>query len=76
MGKRKKAEVEVTPKKKKRRPLRKLFFLTVVGGGAALAYSKDLRAAVLDKLFGSEKEFSYTPPAGESQDSSSTEGGA
>ncbi|HTW13137.1 MAG TPA: hypothetical protein VME01_10360 [Solirubrobacteraceae bacterium] len=57
---------EVTkPKKKKRRPLRKLFFLGVVGGGAALAYSKDLRTAVLDKLFGSEKEFSYTPPAGE-----------
>jgi len=64
MAKRKKDE-EVKPKKKKRRPLRKLFFLTIVGGGAALAYSKDLRTAVLDKLFGSEKEFSYTPPAGD-----------
>ena len=64
MSKRKKAAEEVKPKKKKRR-LRKLFFLTVIGGGAAMAYSKDLRSKVLDKLFGAEKEFTYSAPGGD-----------
>lgn len=67
MFKHKQAEEEVKPKKKrKKRRLRKLLFLTVLGGGGALAYSKDLRSMVLDKLFGSEKEFSYSAPAGDS----------
>jgi hypothetical protein len=64
MSKRKKAAEEAKPKKKKRR-LRKLFFLTIIGGGAAMAYSKDLRSKVLDKLFGAEKEFDYSAPAGD-----------
>ena len=64
--KKKKTEEEIKAKKKKRRT-RKLFLLTVLGGGgAALAYSKNLRTTVLDKLFGAEKEFNYTPPAGDS----------
>ena len=64
MSKRKKAAEEVKPKKKKRR-LRKLFFLTVVGGVGAMAYSKDLRSKVLDRLFGAEKEFNYSAPSGD-----------
>jgi hypothetical protein len=63
MAKRKKDAVEVKPKKKKRR-LRKLFFLAIIGGGVALARSEGLRSTVLDKLFGAEKEFEYTAPAG------------
>jgi hypothetical protein len=62
MLKRKKDE-DVKPKKKKKRRVRKLLFLTIVGGGAALAYNKDLRGKVLDKLFGAEKEFNYSAPA-------------
>ncbi|MGH2843906.1 MAG: hypothetical protein ACRDKL_10015 [Solirubrobacteraceae bacterium] len=65
MAKRKKDE-EAQPKKKKKRRLRKLFFLTVVGGGAAMTYSKDLRSKVLDKLFGAEKEYTYSAPSGDS----------
>lgn len=65
MAKRKKAETETEtgkkPKRKKRR-LRKLFFLTIVGGGVALAVSSDLRSKLLDKLFGAENEFQYSPP--------------
>ena len=64
MAKRKKDAEEVKPKKKKCR-LRKFFFLAVVGGGAALARSEKLRSTVLDKLFGAEKEFNYSPPVGE-----------
>jgi hypothetical protein len=63
MAKRKQDAEEVKPKKKKR--LRKLLFLALVGGGVALVKSEGLRSAVLDKLFGTEKEFSYSPPAGD-----------
>lgn len=70
MFKRKESAAEVKPepkkKKKKKKRLRKLLLLGVVGGGAALAYSKDLRSKLLDKLFGSEKEFNYSAPAGDS----------
>ena len=65
MAKRKQAETEIETGKKhkrKRRPLRKLLFLSVVGGGVALAVSSDLRSKVLDKLFGAENEFQYSPP--------------
>jgi hypothetical protein len=68
MAKRKQDPEEVKPKpkpKKKKRRLRKLFFLAIVGAGVALARSEDLRSTVLDKLFGAEKEFSYSPPAGD-----------
>ncbi len=64
MAKRKKEAEEVKPKKKKRR-LRKLLLLSIVGGGAALARSESLRSKVLDKLFGAEKEFNYSAPAGD-----------
>lgn len=49
------------PAKPKRRVGRKLFVL-LVGAGAALALSESLRSKVLDKLFGAEEEFEYTPP--------------
>jgi hypothetical protein len=65
MAKRKKDVEEVKPKKRKKRRLRKLFFLAIVGGGVALARSEELRSTVLDKLFGAEKEFNYSPPAGD-----------
>ena len=65
MAKRKKAETEIEtgkkPKRKKHR-VRKLFFLTVLGSGVALAVSSDLRSKLLDKLFGAENEFQYSPP--------------
>ena len=65
MAKRKKDVEEVKPKKRKKRRLRKLFFLAIVGGGVALARSEELRSTVLDKLFGAEKEFNYSPPPGD-----------
>lgn len=66
MAKRKQDVEEAKPKKKKKkRRLRKLFFLAIVGGGVALARSEELRSTVLDKLFGAEKEFNYSPPAGD-----------
>jgi hypothetical protein len=65
VAKRKKDVEEIKPKKKNRR-LRKLLFLAVVGGGAVFVRSEDLRAKVLDKLFGAEKEFNYSAPAGDS----------
>jgi hypothetical protein len=49
--------------RKGRRFGRKIFIL-VLGGGLALAGSEELRSKVLDKLFGAEEEFEYTPPAG------------
>jgi hypothetical protein len=49
--------------RKGRRFGRKVFIL-VLGGGLALVASEDLRSKVLDKLFGAEEEFEYTPPAG------------
>lgn len=72
MSKRKQEAEKAKPKKKKRR-LRKLFFLAIIGGGVALARSEDLRSTVLDKLFGAEKEFNYTPPAGDSTTGSTPE---
>jgi hypothetical protein len=65
MAKRKQAETEnETGKKRKRkkRPLRRLLFLSIVGGGVALLASSSLRSKVLDKLFGAENEFQYSPP--------------
>jgi hypothetical protein len=65
MAKRKQAETEnetVKKRKRKKRPLRQLLFLSIVGGGVALAASASLRSKVLDKLFGAENEFQYSPP--------------
>jgi hypothetical protein len=45
-------------KRKKRRPGRTLLVL-LVGFGLALALSEDLRAKLLDALFGKEEEFDY-----------------
>jgi hypothetical protein len=47
--------------KKGRKRGRKLMIL-VLGGGLALVGSEDLRSKVLDKLFGAEEEFEYSPP--------------
>jgi hypothetical protein len=55
---------EPEPKRKKRRVTR-LFSLVILGAAAALAASEGARGKVLDALFGSEEEFSYTPPQGD-----------
>jgi hypothetical protein len=47
--------------KKGRKRGRKLMIL-VLGGGLALVGSENLRSKVLDKLFGAEEEFEYSPP--------------
>lgn len=66
MSKRKSKESTAEkPKKRRLRTLRRMLSLGVVGGGAALAISEDLRNKVLDKLFGAEEEFQYTPPTAE-----------
>jgi hypothetical protein len=65
MAKRKQAKFENETGKKskrKRRPLGRLLFLSVAGAGLALATSSSLRSKVLDKLFGAENEFQYSPP--------------
>jgi hypothetical protein len=65
MAKRKQAEIHDEPEtksKRKKRPLRRLLFLTIVGGGIALVVSPSLRSKALDKLFGAENEFQYSPP--------------
>jgi hypothetical protein len=65
MAKRKQAETEIETgkkRKRKRHPLRKLIFLSIVGGGVALVVSPSLRSKLLDKLFGAENEFQYSPP--------------
>jgi hypothetical protein len=55
---------ESKPKKGKRlRRVRRLLGLSVIGGGAAIAFSESVRSKVLDKLFGAEEEFQYSPPA-------------
>jgi len=41
----------------------RLFGLAILAAGAALAFSKGLREKALDKLFGAEEQFDYTPPA-------------
>jgi hypothetical protein len=55
------------PKRKKQkkglRLGRKLVFV-LIATGVALGVSEGLRSKVLDKLFGAEEEFQYTPPAG------------
>lgn len=65
MGKRKskKSEGESKPRKQRRKRCRKLLLLVASGGAAALALSGSLRNKALDKLFGSEEQFEYTPPA-------------
>jgi hypothetical protein len=54
------------PKRRRRkaRGVARLLIVAGAGGGAALAVNEQLRSKVLDKLFGSEEEFQYTPPAG------------
>jgi len=64
MSKRKSKESQAAkPKKRRFRTLVRLMCLGVIAGGVALATSEDLRNKVLDKLFGAEEEFQYTPPA-------------
>lgn len=41
----------------------RFFGLAVLAGAAALVFSKSLREKALDKLFGAEEQFDYTPPA-------------
>jgi hypothetical protein len=48
------------PKKKKRGGIGRKLFVLVLAGGLAVALSSDLRAKVLDALFGAEEEFDYT----------------
>lgn len=63
MSKRKSKKSEAEKPKKRGRRIRRLLFLVIVGGGVALALSEDLRNKALDKLFGAEEEFQYSPPA-------------
>lgn len=53
------------PKRRRRkaRNVARLVLVAGAGGGAALAVNEKMRSKVLDKLFGSEEEFQYTPPA-------------
>ncbi|MGI8902822.1 MAG: hypothetical protein ACR2IP_04020 [Solirubrobacteraceae bacterium] len=54
------------PKRKRSRRLvtaPRVLVLVGVGAGGAVAASEKLRSKVLDKLFGAEEEFEYTPPA-------------
>jgi hypothetical protein len=55
------AEAPRKAAKRGRKRGRKLMIL-VLGGGLALVGSEDLRSKVLDKLFGAEEEFEYSPP--------------
>jgi hypothetical protein len=48
------------PKRKRRGGIGRKLFVLVIAGGLALALSSDLRAKVLDALFGAEEEFDYT----------------
>jgi hypothetical protein len=53
------------PKKNARKGFRlgRKLLIAGVGGGLALVASESLRSKVLDKLFGAEEEFEYSPPA-------------
>ncbi|MGH2875332.1 MAG: hypothetical protein ACRDLV_03660, partial [Solirubrobacteraceae bacterium] len=55
-----------TPKQRKRKGMRlgRKLLVAMIGAAVALAASESLRSKVLDKLFGAEEEFTYTPPAG------------
>jgi hypothetical protein len=48
------------PKRRRRGGIGRKLFVLVVAAGLALALSSDLRAKVLDALFGAEEEFDYT----------------
>ncbi len=53
------------PKKQRARKLvtaPRVLVLAGVGAAGAVAASESLRSKVLDKLFGAEEEFEYTPP--------------
>lgn len=52
------------PKRSGRKGLRlgRKILIAAIGAGLALAVSESLRSKVLDKLFGAEEEFEYTPP--------------
>lgn len=52
------------PKRRKRKGLTfgRMVLISLVGATLALALSEPLRSKVLDKLFGAEEEFQYTPP--------------
>lgn len=45
---------------RRRRRMRRSLGLLIVGGALALVLSKDLRSKVLDMVFGSEEEFTYS----------------
>jgi hypothetical protein len=63
MAKRSETEESKPKKRKGPRLIRRLVGVGVLAGGAALAFSEGLRSKVLDKLFGSEEEFQYSPPS-------------
>ncbi len=46
--------------KRRRRSWGKVAFVALIGAAVAIAFSEDLRKAVLDRLFGAEEEFEYT----------------
>ncbi len=46
--------------RRRRRGLRRTLLVLVIGGALTLALSEELRAKVLDLLFGAEEEFDYT----------------
>ncbi|MGI8630983.1 MAG: hypothetical protein ACR2NA_00295 [Solirubrobacterales bacterium] len=61
-------------KRDKSRRWTKVLAIALIGAGLALVLSEDVRKTVLDKLFGAEEEFEYTPtttPAGYSSAPSS-----
>ena len=58
--------------KRGRRRVPKLFALAMIGTAATLALSEGARGKVLDALFGSEEQFSYTPPASADGDGSAS----
>jgi hypothetical protein len=49
-------------KQRKRGGFGRLVMLVGLGGAAAVAASDDLRSKLLDRLFGAEEEFQYSPP--------------
>jgi hypothetical protein len=47
--------------RKRKHRFRRLVMLALIGGALTLAFSEGARKAVLDKLFGAEEEFEYSP---------------